>query len=82
MKKWYTLESCNNLMEKYYAKGGNCVTVCEGSLGLGTVVCYGKNLKTSVIQEHFVNSWSSVHTIRMYKRMPKKYEELVSKILD
>ena len=82
MKKWYTLEACNNLMEKYYRKGGNCVTVCEGNLGLGTVVCYGDKLKTSVIQEHFVNSWSSVHTIRMYKRMPKKYEELVSKILD
>ena len=36
MKKWYTLESCNNLMKKYYAKGGNCVTVCGGSLGLTT----------------------------------------------
>ena len=56
MNNWYTLESCNNLMKKYYAKGGNCVTVCEGSLGLGTVVCYGDNLKSSVIQEHFVNS--------------------------
>ena len=82
MKNWYTLESCNNLMQKYYDKGGNCVTVREGSLGLGTVVCYGDNLKTSIIQEHFVNSWSSVHTIRMYKKMPKKYEELVNKILD
>ena len=82
MINWYTLESCNNLMQKYYDKGGNCVTVCEGGLGLGTVVCYGDNLKTSIIQEHFVNSWSSVHTIRMYKRMPKKYEKLVSKILD
>ena len=82
MKNWYTLESCNNLMQKYYDKGGTCVTVREGSLGLGTVVCYGDNLKTSIIQEHFVNSWSSVHTIRMYKKMTKKYEELVNKILE
>lgn len=82
MKNWYTLESCKNLMQKYYNKGGNCVTVSEGGLGLGTVVCYGDNLKTSIIQEHYVNEWSSVHTVRMYKRMPKKYEKLVDKILN
>ena len=81
MKNWYTLESCNNLMQKYYDKGGNCVTVREGSLGLGTVVCYGDNLNTSIIQEQLVNSWSSVHTIRMYKKMPKKYEKLINRVL-
>ena len=81
MRNWYSLESCSNLMNIYFSKGGNCITVHEGNLGLGTVVCYGNNLKTSIIQEQFVNSWSSIHTIRMYKKMPKKYEKLINKVL-
>lgn len=82
MTTWYTLEACENLMDNYIKRGGEVITVEEGTLGLGTVICYGGNLKTSVIQERYLNEWSSGHTIRMYNKMPKKYESMLSKILD
>lgn len=76
----YTLKACEDMMEKYIEKGGEVVTLYEGCLGLGTVVCFGKNLKTTIIQERYLNEWSSYHTMRMYNKMPKKYEIMLEKI--
>ena len=41
----YSLEACENLMEEYCERGGECVTLEEGSLGLGLVLCYGGKSK-------------------------------------
>lgn len=73
----YTLEACENLIQQYYEKGGESVTIEEGCLGLGLTVCYGDGLKTAVIAERYVNEWTSTHTIRMYNKMPKKYEAMI-----
>ncbi len=70
----YTLDACRGLMQHYVDRGGEAITVREGILGLGTVVCYGPNLKAAVIQEHYQNPWSSYHTIQLYEKVPKKYE--------
>lgn len=77
MQAMYSLEACEKLMEEYYQRGGECVTLEEGSLGLGLVLCYGENLKTTIIKEVYLNEWSSGHTIRMYNKMPKKYEKML-----
>ena len=76
----YTLEACENLMQKYYERGGEIVTVKEGCLGLGTVICYGEGLKTTIITEHYLNEWGSKHTIRMYNKMPKKYKAMLKAV--
>ena len=75
----YSLTACENLMDRYYEAGGECITVEEGTLGLGTVICFGKGLKTAIITEVYLNEWSSGHKIRMYNKMPKKYEEMLDK---
>lgn len=77
MRTLYSLEVCEKLMEEYYERGGECVTLVEGSLGLGVVICYADGLKTTVIKEVCINEWSSGHTIRMYNKMPKKYEQML-----
>lgn len=77
--KYYDLESCEKLIDNYIEKGGEVVTLQEGCLGLGLIVCYGHNLKTTVIKEIPINEWSSVHKIRMYNKMPKKYEDMIEK---
>lgn len=69
----YSLEACEKLIAKYVDKGGEIVTIREGVLGLGTLLCRGNNLKTTVIKEVYLNSQSSGHTIRMYNKCPKKY---------
>ena len=77
--KHYTLEAVENLINKYVQNGGEvAIEVVEGSLGYGTTICYGKGLKTAVIQERFENCWSSSHTITMYNKLPKKYQDILT----
>ena len=75
--KMYSLKACENLMQEYADRGGYAFTMQEGTLGLGLVICFGKGLKTSVIKEVTLNEWSSGHTVRMYNKMPKKYENML-----
>ena len=82
MATYYTLDACNNLINRYFEKGGEVATLEEGTLGLGITMCYGDGLKTAIIIEHYQNEWSSVHTIRMYNKMPKKYEQMLEKYWD
>jgi hypothetical protein len=75
--KNYNLESLDKLTNLYLSKGGQVIELIEGVLGYGTTVCFGDNLKFCVIQERFETSWSSTHTIRLYNKIPKKYESLL-----
>jgi len=74
---YYTIESIEKIIDLYLSKGGEIIEVVEGCLGYGTTICYGNGLKSTVIQEHFKNSWSSEHTVRMYNNLPKKYENML-----
>ena len=73
----YTLEVCENLIRKYYENDGYCITIEDGSLGIGTVLCFGEGLKTTVIHEKFLNEWSSAHSIRKYNKAPQKYQKII-----
>lgn len=73
----YSLEACEKLIAKYVDKGGEVVTLREGVLGLGTLLCTGDNLKTTIINEVYLNCWSSGHTIRQYNKCPKKYLKII-----
>ena len=61
------------------------MTVVEGVLGLGTVVLYNggnKKLKEFVIQETYLNPWSSKHLIKSYSNgLPQKYMKMVESAL-
>jgi hypothetical protein len=73
----YALSACNEIIARYYKLDGDVITIEEGVLGLGTVICFGDGLKTTIIQEIPLNEWSSTHTIRSYNKTPKKYAELL-----
>ena len=83
MKKNYTLGQCENLIDKYVNKhNGMATTIEEGVLGLGKMILHSaKGHKTIIITEFFVNPWVSGHTIRMYRKIPKKYEKILDKII-
>lgn len=80
MVTMYTLSACEDVMNKYYEAGGEVITLEEGVLGLGLVVCFGDGLKTCIIQERYLNEWSSGHTIRFYNKMPKKYATMIDNL--
>lgn len=77
MSKMYSLEACENLISNYIDKSGSAIVLEEGSLGLGTILLHGERLKTALIKEVFINAWSSGHTVRMYNKVPKKYQEII-----
>jgi len=80
--KGYNLESCEKLICNYINDfSGNILQIQDGCLGLGTILLYGaKGKKSILINEVFVNAWTSTHTIRMFNKLPKKYINLVEKL--
>lgn len=70
-------DDISKLARHYIDKGGQVWTIDEGVLGWGTVVMFGEGLRNAVIQEKYINCWSSGHTIRFYQRMPKKYRKIL-----
>ena len=78
--KNYSIKYIENLINKYYEKGGEMVTLEEGCLGYGLCMLYGEGLKTTIIKEYYINEWTSGHNIIMYNKMPKKYEKMLEKI--
>jgi hypothetical protein len=77
--KYYTLESCQKLINRYIDLGGEVFNIEEGGVGLGTIVCIAQNKKTAIIQERYLNAWSSCHTIRFYNKTPAKYKKQIDK---
>lgn len=78
----YSLKSCQNLIQRYVNTfGGQVTTLEEGVLGLGTTILHdAPKKKIIVIKEFFINSWTSGHKVRMYNKMPKKYEKALEKL--
>jgi hypothetical protein len=75
----YTLQSCEDLINRYVNElGGEIITIEEGTLGLGITLLHGANgKKTVLIKEYFINSQTSGHKIRMYNKTPKKYQSII-----
>ena len=80
MRGLYGCKEVEKLFQMYYDKGGETLELKEGSLGYGTTICFGEGLKTAVIQEVYLNPWSSAHKVRFYRKMPEKYERMIEKI--
>lgn len=76
----YSLQSCENLIEKYVNEyNGECTTIREGVLGLGTILLHSATgKKTIVINEIYINCWTSAHTVKMYNKTPKKYIDITN----
>jgi hypothetical protein len=83
--KTYTLDACENFISKYLNEyKGMSFQIDEGSLGLGTLVLFdginpktGNKLRSVVIQEFYMNAWSSGHKVRQYNKLPKKYSDAI-----
>lgn len=80
----YTIEAVQDLINRYYERDNDIeiTEVVEGVLGYGTTIIEGEGLKTAIIQERYLNEWSSSHTIRLYNVIPKKYELLKDKYFE
>jgi len=71
----YSLQQCESLITNAAMNGCNVEIIEEGVLGLGLIAINGgEDYHSYVIREVYISSWSSGHTIRKYKKLPKKYQ--------
>ena len=77
--KLYSLDACERLIDNYVNNaGGQLTQIEEGTLGLGKLLLHGAiGKKSIIIQEVFLNGWSSGHKIRMFNKLPKKYANAI-----
>lgn len=76
------LENCEKFIARYLDNGGNSFQLLEGTLLLGTILLEGDNLKTYIVEEYFINCWSSGLRLKEYRgALPQKYEKLREKYL-
>jgi hypothetical protein len=75
--KNYSLKTVEKLINQYLDKGGEIIQIEEGCLGYGKMLLSASGYKYAVVQERFVNSWVSTHTIRFYNKLPKKFENII-----
>ena len=78
-KKNYSIKYIQKLIDLYSERDGYFVTLKEGVLGYGLSMLYGEGLKTTIIQEYYINAWTSGHTVIKYNKMPKKYQKMLEK---
>jgi hypothetical protein len=71
--KLYTSSSVDKLINNYLERGGDLRELSAGVLGHGKIVLTGDGLKTAVIEEVYINEWSSGHKVRFYNETPAKY---------
>lgn len=82
-KKEPTLYDCTSVQElinKYLEREGVVYTIDEGVLGHGTLVLSAPKCKYCIVQEVYLNEWSSGHKIRFYNNLPKKWEQAIDSI--
>lgn len=73
--KIYSYKDAQKIIDRYISKGGEAIQTEEGVLGIGNWICFGGGLKTCIITEVYLNEWSGGQTIRLYNKMPKKYQK-------
>lgn len=79
MKRYMNIEQIERIINILVEKGANVYELIEGCLGYGlTVVTGAENCKTMVIKEEYLNAWSSANSVRFYKKLPKKYAEMIN----
>lgn len=78
--KLYTSGAVQQLADYYMENGGEVYEVEEGTLGWGLTLMVRDGWKSAVVRETYVNEWSSAHTVRMYERLPRKYQKFLDEI--
>lgn len=70
----YNCSEISKLIDRYMERGGHVEVLDEGVLGHGVLVLSAPRTKYAVVREVYVNPWVSTHTVRLYSKLPKKYQ--------
>ena len=80
--KTYGVSTINQVTEFLYSQGFDVVTVEDGVLGCGHIICLSPDPRryNVEIQEKALNEWSSGHTIRNFDKISRRVEKLLENV--
>lgn len=77
----YNFQQIDKLINRYAEiENSETVQIWEGCLGSGNWILTAPNKKTAIIKEVYVNAWQSTHTVKMYNKIPKKYQSILNNL--
>jgi len=80
--KLYTNDAVDKMTAKYLERDGEVTIIEEGCLACyGLAICSGEGLKFCIIKEVYLNEWSSGNSIKLFNKLPKKYQTLLDNCL-
>ena len=77
----YSLEAVEKATAQYLAHDGTMHVIREGVL-LDDIVLQAPGLKTIVATAQYLNDSNSAYKIRMYRKIPWKYEKIILQACD
>jgi hypothetical protein len=81
--KTYTRQAVLKTIDKYINElDGELHIIDENSvlLDFRLAVLTAPKYRSIVIQNQYLNEWSSAYTVRQYKKLPNKYKDAISKL--
>lgn len=83
MHNMYTLASIDKLIHDCTDKGYTMETCRDGVLGYGKIVLIGPpGYWNFVIEEHYINEWSSGHTVRKCMEISRRLQAEIDAYYD
>ena len=77
----YNYQQIDKLIERYSnIENSETIQLSEGVLGSGNCILTAPGKKTAIIKEVYVNAWQSTHTVKMYNKIPKKYQSILNNL--
>lgn len=74
MKKNYSIKAIEDFIEKYCV---DCLLESDSVIGLGNQVWTMKNGRFFVVEEYFINCWTSGHNVRQVSKLSKRLQKLI-----
>lgn len=80
-RKFYTLKACEDLIGQCMNMGYETETLWEGTLGLGRIILLSPDNRhwNFEIAEHYESCWSSIHSIRRFRKLSKALAKEIEK---
>ena len=80
--KMYSTNAAQQAIDFLAERGYEIITVDEGCLGLGHVICLSPDDKhyNVEIREKYLNCWSSAHTIRNFYKISGRIAKLLENV--